>query len=304
MVKYLAFRLAALVVPALPRGLAYRLARWAATTAFLFPSNARKTLEDNLRRVLGEDASARDLRQAARGAFETQALNYVDLFRIPYLSPKFFQEQVKVGGEQYFSMAKERGRGVILASAHLGNVDLLMQMAVTTGIDSLVIIEPIKPPKLLELVTGLRSSRGVTFLIAGMGAVRAAVRALKSGGIVAIACDRDIQGHGVPVPFFGEIARLPSGAVELAMKTGAALLPVFGARWPDGTYTITIDPPLELLVDRERALEENLKLLAGTLEKHIRRHPEQWLAFHRIWVDAPLPKPLEPEVALNKVGKR
>src|ERR1044072_5195009 len=93
-----------------------------------------------------------------------------------------------------------------------------------------VLVEPLRPERLFKLVAGLRASKGLIMMPATPGGVKAAMRVLKAGGLGGIPNARDIQHHGVPVEFFGTETHLPIGAVELAMRTGAALLPAYGPR--------------------------------------------------------------------------
>ncbi len=289
MATFIIFRLAAIIVPVIPRRVAYVLATWLAELNFLMSSRHRKNLFSNLSRVLGERASRRDLTITGRQVFKTQALNYVDLFSIPHLPPDFWSKNVRIIGKEHFDRAYAEGKGIILASVHLGNLDLLVQTASIVGVKVAVIIEPLNPPKLLDLVTGLRSSRGVTFIPVSTRGIITAAKTLRRGGVVALACDRDIQDRGMQVSLFGEPAKLPTGAIELAMITGAAIVPVFGARLAGGTYTISFKPRLELVEDGENAVERNMERLVEVLEEQKGLHPEQWVVCEPVWEGHSLP---------------
>ena len=54
---------------------------------------------------------------------------------------------------------------------------------------------------------------------------RAVLRALRDNRIVCLLSDRDIEGDGVEVEFFGERTTLPGGPATLALRTGATLVP-------------------------------------------------------------------------------
>ena len=51
------------------------------------------------------------------------------------------------------------------------------------------------------------------------------VKALQDNEVVCLLCDRDIQGGGIEVEFFGERTTLPAGPATLAFRTGAPILP-------------------------------------------------------------------------------
>ncbi|MBM4416596.1 MAG: lipid A biosynthesis acyltransferase, partial [Chloroflexi bacterium] len=84
--------------------------------------------------------------------------------------------------------------------------------------------------------------------------------------------------------FFGERAPLPAGAAELALRTGAALVPAFVLR-DDGGFRIVIDPPLALsrTADRAADLATAHRAAAAALECGIARAPDQWFALKPVW---------------------
>ena len=304
-ITFLIFKLAATLVPALPRTVAYRLATWMGDICFFLSRKQRKNLISNLSRVLGKTASISELNATARQVFKTQALNYMELFSIPHLPPEFWSENVKIVGREYFDDASASGKGIIIASAHVGNLDLLVQTASMVGVKVLVLIEPLRPPELLDLVTGLRASRGVTFMPVSTRAIITVAKTLRRGGVLALACDKNIQDRGIPVPFFGELARLPTGAIELAMMTGSAIVPVSGTRLKDGSYTITFRPALELTEEGEDAVERNMERLVSVMEEQISLHPEQWVVFEPVWEegDMPIITPKPRTVASNRLER-
>jgi KDO2-lipid IV(A) lauroyltransferase len=113
------------------------------------------------------------------------------------------------------------------------------------------------------------------------------VRALRRGELVAIGSDRDITGSGTIVDFFGAPARIPDGAVRLALRTGASLLTCFAVRQPDNSVVLEVEPPLQLEVagDFERDVLVNVRKVAARMERWIARYPGQWLVLYPIWKD-------------------
>ncbi|HEY4685207.1 MAG TPA: lysophospholipid acyltransferase family protein, partial [Dehalococcoidia bacterium] len=139
----------------------------------------------------------------------------------------------------------------------------------------------------------LRSAYGPRYLDVGFAAVAAALRHLRAGGGVAIACDRDIQHKGEPLPFFGVETSMPLGAVELAARTGAALIPGYCRRRGDG-FDIVFEEPVELVKTgrpKEDALV-NARALLARVEPWLRADPGQWMVLERIWgTSVPAPSP-------------
>jgi KDO2-lipid IV(A) lauroyltransferase len=182
-----------------------------------------------------------------------------------------------------------------VATAHFGNPEIAVQVGSLLGLNVLVLAEPLRPPEFGRMMSKLRSAYGPRYEDVSFKAVANAIRHLKAGGCLAITCDRDIQGGGVPVPFFGVPAKVPTGAVELAARTGALLVPGYCRRSGDG-FDIYFEEPLAL-VDTGRPREDvrvNVRHLIERIEPWIRRDPGQWLPLGRIW------KPLDAEPQLLK----
>ena len=100
-----------------------------------------------------------------------------------------------------------------------------------------------------------------------------------------IVCDRDIQRNGLRVKFFGEETSLPIGAVSLALRTGAAIVPIFSVRKSSNRYAIYIEPPLRLvdMGNHSHSVRANLERLVAIMERYIRQYPEQWVVLEPIW---------------------
>jgi KDO2-lipid IV(A) lauroyltransferase len=91
----------------------------------------------------------------------------------------------------------------------------------------------------------------------------------------------------VRVDFFGRPAATTSALAALALRTGAAVIPVFALPLPDGRYRFVyerpVDPPPE---DSPEAVQEFTQRCTDVLEMYVRRHPDLWLWMHRRWRDA------------------
>ena len=290
MLKYFLFRLASKLVPRLPIRLSYGLAWIGAEVAYHVAHGPRNAVASNLRHVFGPHADGRKLARAVRGVFHTVAYNYVDMFLIPQISGSRLLERVTITNFEALLDSYAQKKGVVLTTAHFGNFDLLMQLSVAYSIPVTVLVEPLSPEPLFELVQGLRSSHGVRLIPVGPTALREALRVLRSGGVLGIAADRNLQERGITVPFFGEETQLPTGALELALRTGAVVLPVFGLRLPGRRYQISVEEPMELdhTGSESEVVVRNLLRLVPILERHIREHPEQWVMFDPLWKDAAL----------------
>jgi KDO2-lipid IV(A) lauroyltransferase len=293
--KYLLLLLSVYLLGRLPAPVLYGLANLSGELAYVFLVRIRHNVWDNMRHVMGPATPKAELRRAARHVFRNTARYYADLIRRPRLDVQRFYERQLVYREfeEYFVPALERGKGIVLVSGHFGGAELVVQGLLPLGVKVLALTEPLEPPALSRLVHRLRSSTGHTFLPVSLRNVKAALRYLKAGGVVALLCDRDIEGRSLRVPFCDAPASMPVGAVELAMRTGATLLPVFAHRRDGNRYEAFLEPPIELTHsgNSQADLETNVRRLLQRFEPHLRSDPGQWTVLEAVWEDKKTGKP-------------
>ena len=118
--------------------------------------------------------------------------------------------------------------------------------------------------------------------------MREVMKHLRGGGVIAIAIDRDLIGNGVPMEFFGKPAAIPVGAVEIAIRAGAAIVPVVLERLHGHDISGVVYPKLEYDPDAPRDVEAKRvsEQVLRICEEVIRINPDQWHVFEPIWGDA------------------
>ncbi len=287
MVRYVLFRVAGLIAERAPRRIVYALAWLAAEVAFLVNGHGRTVATSNIRHVLGPTASAAAVRRVVRGCFHAAAAYYADLARTPRMRPaEFFAHNVRVSGLEHLTTAVASGRGVIAATIHYGNPEYVGQCLSSLGISFMALVEPLDPPALSELFRRYRASQGQQFVDADVSGVKQAIRHLRRGGLLAVLVDRDIQHRGVEVTFFGAPARIPTGAVDLALHTGAVVLPLLTRRIDLDRFEAVIEPPFDLLGTGDEAADRrrNTERLIQRFEPYLRRDPSQWFVLQEpVW---------------------
>ena len=290
MLRFAALWLLVRVFGRLPRRLLYAAADACGTLAWFASARLRAVTQDHVRHTSAGLRDARERDRAARACVGAAARYWADFARTSHVSREAaLAEAEAFDGIDHLFAALDRGCGVIMLSAHVGNPEFLVRAAGYLQLDILVLTEQLKPQRLHELVHAVRSGSGVRFVPAGMSGGRAALTHLRRGGLVALMADRDIQHSGRLTPFFGERARLPTGPIELARRTHAAVVPGFASRTRDGGTRITFLPELELRRsdDREADLDAGMLAMARALEEGIGAAPDQWFVLQPIWSGIP-----------------
>lgn len=264
-------------LPLLPRVLIGPFAEVVGTLAYLATPGARRAVRANLAVIAPERNSSGLVRQV----FVEQTRNYVEIFSIPRMDGKKLLAELKTDGWEHVARAYEQGKGVILASAHLGPVSFVGQMVLAHGYPVALPVE-VETSEFQKSVNRARGGAGLQLIRTDSS--RGIFRFLRDGKVLGILADRAVTGVGERVEFFGRTALLPSAAVVLSMRTGAPLVPSFAGR-TGGMLTATFEPPLEIpkTGDREADVREGVQRFARVLERYVRRTPEQWTVFEDFW---------------------
>lgn len=203
--------------------------------------------------------------------------------------------RLKVYGEELLQEGFERGKGVIVLGAHLGNWELLMPYFLQTGYSAKVAVTPLYDERLNDFFVKLRERGNVQLIQRGQPkAARAILECFRQNEVFFVLIDQDTDVSSMFVPFFGIPAQTPIVASNLALKTGALVLSAMVIRQPLGQFEIQI----ERVGVYEKKKFEKQDVYAVTaifnqhLEQIIRQHPTQWAWFHRRWKHRPTEKDL------------
>jgi phosphatidylinositol dimannoside acyltransferase len=292
--QWLSRRLAHLfgaVLNALPLSVGNWLADRGGDLFYRSAGGYRGAVVDNLRHVVGADATLEELRAAARVTFRHSARNFYDLLRLPHLSPDQMRASVVVlGSWSTVDEALARGKGIVFITGHIGAFDYAGQMIPLRGIKTVLVTARTVAEFVHGGVTYLRASQGYAVEESTPGTVRRLVRTLRQGGTIGLATDRDFFRNGVPVRFFGEETTLPAGAVRLALEAGAPIIACI-ARRHKHHHTLVIEEPVWVTKSGDSAddVQRGLEQVVEIFERHIRATPEQWVMFQRVWPTAPPP---------------
>ena len=120
-------------------------------------------------------------------------------------------------------------------------------------------------------------------------------RVLRKGELLGILADLNAQEkEGVFVDFFGVPASTTTSIAKLALSTGAAVLPAF-AVWDEtkGKYVVYLEPPIEYREDdvTDENVRDVTQKITASVEKYVRKYPEQWLWIHKRWNTRPKGEP-------------
>ncbi len=274
----LGYRAGALLAQMTPAAVAEPLRRRISRVVAHRSDERRFMVGRHLRRVLGNDPGESELDRLVEAAFDAYAQYWVDSARLHRLGDADVDTGFTVEGFEHIEDGFARGVGPILALPHLGGWEWAGRWLVSRpGYDVTVVVERQGPDALFDWMVRYRESFGMHVVPLGPQVAGAVLRALKAKHVVCLLCDRDIAGGGIEVDFFGETTTLPAGPATIALRTGAAIVPVGVYQMP-GLHHAVCRPPLD--TSRQGRLRDDVsrvtQQLASELELLVRARPEQW----------------------------
>lgn len=176
------------------------------------------------------------------------------------------------------------GRGIIFVGGHLGNWELAAAYVAARGVDFEAVARQMENPLFDAYITRTRERLGMTIIYDG-DAVRRVPRALRGNAAVAFLIDQGAAGLASTwVPFFGRLAKTPRGPAVFALRLGAPVIFAAPLRKPDGRYTLAFERvPVRETGDRNADVDRIVAEYTLTLERWVRRAPEQYFWHHRRW---------------------
>ncbi|MGH7666815.1 MAG: lysophospholipid acyltransferase family protein [Candidatus Dormibacteria bacterium] len=294
---YLGLRAAELVLRTVDRRTAYLITQPLATLlTTCWPSHWRG-LRANLE-VIRPGLSRRQMRRLLRRNVRNFFKAWIDVLQMSHRSLEYWGSLIRLEDVDYLDEARQGGRGVIIVSLHLGSWEAAIaalrdHFAFSDG-GLALLAEQVRPIRCFNWLVRARRKVGCQVIPlnvdavergdleavrrSGAAAVRQIYKVLAGDGVVVIAIDRDLLQTGVPIPFCGHQVSIPMGPVEIAARTGAAILPVCLLRDPDDRYFGRGFPPIRI-TPGEHSREELRRVarqVLRVLEPELRANPEQW----------------------------
>ena len=256
-------------------------------TTYMLLRKYRARIEENIGLAMAAEFPSPEQRQAlVRRIWKNFSSGLLEFLWMMHASKEEIVARVALEGEDHLQRALAAGKGVIALSAHLGNFTMIGARLAAAGYSFTALVKHPGDRRFARLIDDYRTQVGIKTVSAKprSEAVRGILKALRQNGIVLVIAD-EFKSEGITVDFFGRRSPVPRGPATLALRTGAATLPMFATRDDQGRLTLRIGPRIELIDrgEREQNVAATTALFTQHLEAAVRRHPDQWnwLGFYR-----------------------
>jgi KDO2-lipid IV(A) lauroyltransferase len=278
------------------RGLPFRLLRPCLSRLFAFIYRVgllrHRIVETNLSIAMGGAATPGKIREVARKCVAEHARIVAEILH----EGRFIGnsgESFRVSGIEHLRDAASGGRGVLVLTAHLGNIVLAGYQVARMGYPLAYVSRPVRNPavraelekvytKYGNTIIPIRSSRNDS-----LGGLKI-FKHLRRGGALVVINDQDAGTEGYRSVFFGVPTFIPSGPAHFAFRSGAAVITAFAGRCGD-RIGLEIQAPIDYTGAKSREDAESLILDEYTrrLEAKVRESPELYFWFHKKWKSSP-----------------
>jgi len=231
----------------------------------------------------------------ARGAYEHLGRSSIEAAMLARLGRDAVLDLFDgADGWDVVEQALAKRKGLIFVTGHLGNWELAGAYVAARGIPLDVIARRMSNPLFDRYLTETRSRIGMV-VVHDAEAVRRTPRSLRDNRAVAFLADQGVLGLASTfVPFFGRPAKTPRGPAVFALRLQVPVVFGVAVRQPSGSYRLVFEPVLvEDTGDRDRDVDAIVARYTATLERWVRRYPEQYFWHHRRWRRQPPDTPPE-----------
>jgi Kdo2-lipid IVA lauroyltransferase/acyltransferase len=258
----------------------------------------------HLRCAYGAKHSLSYNRFLARGAFINTGYNLCETFRLETKFKSEIEPLIDVIGLEHIRGAYQKGKGVICATGHIGNFELLAAYMGHNGFKTAVIGRELYDIRLNRLLVHNRQANNIVNIPTTK--LRQLLAKLRAGYVVGALVDND--SHRVKSAFvesYGRFAYSPIGLTLIGLRLGVPFVPVT-CRRIGKRYLIRFFPVIEadtissgeslkerflqeqgVQKQRESKALEITRRIRKLLDSEVDKDPSQWIWVHNRWRTRP-----------------
>ncbi len=253
--------------------------------AFYIVRYAKKRSTDNLTRVFGEERSAGEIRLIAKNVYKNMGITSLEFAKMPHMTDDEFFAATDYKKEQidYLWELLNHKKGVIFASAHMGNWEMLAEFGSRLGFNMSILFKPSTNPYLNKIWFGLRGNNKLIDISKDLSSV---VRRLRANEVICLLFDENARKRGIMLDFFGKPASTYKGPAYFALKTGCPVVCLYFVRKKeDAKHKFIIERTIwpKRTGNLEKDMLDILRQMNESLEQVIRQYPEQWNWIYKRW---------------------
>lgn len=228
-----------------------------------------------------------EISKTVKGSFVNYCASEAEVLLYPSLNSEFIRRFVRIEGMENLDRALGKGKGVLLYQAHFGAFQMTMP---AVGYSGYKMNQISASASVWKEESGSSAQRRMFDIkakyeyalpvrhISVTSSLKPLFKALKENEIVGITVDGGGGKKVVPINFLGREALFQTGAADIAVSTGAEIVPVFIITEKGLRHRLFIHEPIKF--DPEPGKEENRKVIlqafASLLEGYVKKYPDHY----------------------------
>jgi len=253
---------------------------------YLMSRNKRRLMTNELFKCL-PDKSLKEIKKAVKGTFVNYCLSELTIPLYPIMNETLMKKMVRIEGKMHLDKALEEEQGVLLFQAHFGAFQMTMpaigyngytmnQISASATVWKEGMNSEIQK-KSFDIKADYEYKLPVKH-ISFTSTLRPVFRALERNEIVGITIDGGSGKKYISIPFLGRNANFSKGPVELAIRTGAKIIPAFIVTEKQLMHTLYLHPPIKIdeHLNKEENIQNVIESFVKLLESYVCRYPEHY----------------------------
>ncbi|NMM47868.1 LpxL/LpxP family acyltransferase [Marinigracilibium pacificum] len=259
---------------------AYLLLRIVSAYFLLFSPYAVNSIKKYFGEIHGKKGS--DLWKSVYASFYVFGQTILD--KIAIMSGMENKYTYDFNGEENLVELKNRGRGGVLVSAHLGNWDIAGFLLKRIGVKINVVMFEAEHEKIKNYLSKIMDTGNMNVIPikSDLSHIISIRKALANNEIICIHGDRFVQGSRVAYKkFLGKKAYFPSGVFSIIDKFKVPYTFVYCVKGaPDSLhYKLSSTPVFE----PDGTLDDIIENYIQVLEEKVSDYPNQWFNYYDFW---------------------
>jgi KDO2-lipid IV(A) lauroyltransferase len=256
-----------------------KLGKWLGSLLCALKPRKRHVAIEEVSRYLGKQYDEPEIQGIVKRSFQVYYARHLESLFFGDLTKERISRVASVEGLENLDKALASDKGVILLLAHFGSFLLPLPLLGHLGYKvNQVTGRPVHYSFFGERLWRWRKRQAdrlpVNFIQVG-GFLRPLYKALQRNEIVTIAFDGRDSTKFMSVPFLDGSALFSPAPINLALKTGARIVPTFVIRHPDETHTVILEKPIEVTGSgpRDSVVRRHVEGFAALFADFVKRFP-------------------------------
>ncbi len=270
----------------IPLAWIYRLGKIGGHLLFLISKKKRLVLSDEMKHIF-PDLNTQSIDDLVRDSFANYCMSELEVLLYPEIDKDYIRKYISMEGHDHLEKALSHGSGVLLLQAHFGAFQMVLPILGHCG----YVINQISASASLWKAHATSAIQKIALDKKAQYENRLPIKhfpvgniprplfmALRRNEIVGITSDGGAARKTVEVRFLGRTANFPQGVADLALKTGAVIVPVFIITEKNLSHRLVFHPPLSQKNNSDPSAEAIaiMQDFADILSEYVRQYPHHY----------------------------